>query len=164
MHSSDSVVPVSDSRSTSGWYRNHRLLFASLTGSERRGTSSAALGLVPSPRRPSGCRLLIASLTGSERRGTSSIRPIPADGAPCRDDMLLSPKIFAHGGEDSSTRQTSSSTTHSVTGPVPSAPSASTVENPANALPFSVPWIQFCVYLVYFYLHICFLLIFQSSC
>ena len=68
-------------------------------------------------------------------------------------------------GEDSSTRQTSSSTTHSVTGPAPSAPSASMVENPANALSVSVPWIQFCVYLVYFYLplrvstlHICFLL------
>ena len=42
---------------------------ASLTGSERRETSSMAPGLVPSPRHPGGCRLLLASLTGSQRRG-----------------------------------------------------------------------------------------------
>ena len=72
MHSSDSVVPVSDSRPTSGWYSNRCLLLASLTGSERRGTSSTAPGLVPWPRRPGRCRLLLTCLTGSERRGTSS--------------------------------------------------------------------------------------------
>ena len=92
MHSSDSVVPVSNSRPASGWYRNRRLLLASLTGSERRGTSSTAPGLVPSPRRPGGCRLLLASLTGSERRGTSSTAPgpVPSPRHPGRCRLLLS--------------------------------------------------------------------------
>ena len=49
--------------------------------------------------------------------------------SPHRDDILLSPN--APGGRDSSFRLASSSTTHSVTGPVPR---ASITENPANAI------------------------------
>ena len=93
-----------------------------------------APGLVPSPRHPGRC-----------------------------DDMLLSSSNpRAHCGEDSITRQTTSSMTHSVTGP---SPSASMAANPANALLVSVPWMQFCVYFIYVYLplrvntlHICLLL------
>ena len=116
MHSSDSVFPVSDSRPTSGWYRNRRLLLASLTGSKRRGTLTTAPGLVPSPRHPGGCR--------------------------------LHQKIFERSKCSWWRRQQypSSSTTHSVTGP---APSASMVENPANALSLSVLWIQFIVFILY---------------
>ena len=104
MHSSDSVVPVPNSRPTSGWYHNSHLLLASLTESKKRGASSMAPGLVPSPpsmsspalipdwerevenrsmapgfvpspRHPGGCRLLLASLTGSERWRTDPWRP-----------------------------------------------------------------------------------------
>ena len=96
-----------------------------------------APGLVPSPCHLRGRRLLLASLTGSERRGNSvdGARPraVPSSSrrtlSPARNDTLLSPN--APGGGDSSTRQASSSTTHSVTGP---APSASMVENPTNTI------------------------------
>ena len=135
MHSSDSVVPVSDSlvpQSSSparvpDWEQEEWNLVD-------------GPGLVPSPQRMSSHVTMACSFHQRFLSGPS-----------------------AHGGEDSSTRQTSSSTTHSVTGPAPSVPSASMVENPANALSVSVPWIQFCVYRVYFYLplrvstlHICF--------
>ena len=84
-------------------------------------TSSMAPGLVPSPRHPGE-----------------------------HDDILLSPSNpHAHCGEDSITRQTSSLTTHSMTGP---SPSASMAANPANALSVSVPRMQFCVYFTYVYL------------
>ena len=81
------------------------------------------------------------------------------------NDMLLSSSDpRAHCGEDSITRQTTSSMTHSVTGPSPSAFMAA---NPANALSVSVPRMQFCVYFIYVYLplrvntlHICLLLVF----
>ena len=76
-----------------------------------------------------------------------------------RDDTLLSPN--APGGGDSSTRQASSSTTHSVTRP---APSASMVENPANAISVFRPMDGSLCSSVYFYLplrintlHICFI-------
>ena len=96
-----------------------------------------APGLVPSARHPGGC-----------------------------DDMLLSPSNpRAQCGENSVTRQTTSSTTHSVTGP---SPSASMAANPANALSVSVPLMQCCAYLIYVYLplhvntlHICFCLEFS---
>ena len=69
------------------------------------------------------------------------------------DDMLLSPRDpRAHCGEDSITRQTTSSTTHSMTGP---SPSDSMAANPANALSVSVPRMQFCVYFIYVYLPLC---------
>ena len=82
------------------------------------------------------------------------------------NDMLLSSSDpRAHCGEDSITRQTTSSMTHSVTGPSPSAFMAA---NPANALSVSVPRMQFCVYFIYVYLplrvntlHICLLLEFS---
>ena len=61
---------------TSGQHLNRRLLLRSLTGSERRGTlpSSAAPGLVPSPRHPGRRCLLLASLTGRGRRPISRHR------------------------------------------------------------------------------------------
>ena len=88
-----------------------RLLLASLTGSERRGKLH--------PERPASCRrsvvsgdrrLLLASLTGSERRGKLH----PERPASCRrsDPMMLIPQP-ALGGEDSSIRLASFSTTHS---------------------------------------------------
>ena len=55
--------------------------------------------------------------------------------SPRRDDILLSPN--APGGGGSSIRLASSSTTHSVTGPVPR---ASMTENPAESL---LPYLQF---------------------
>ena len=76
-----------------------------------------APGLVPSPRHPGGC-----------------------------DDMLLSPSDpRAQRGENGVTRQTTSSTTHSLAGP---SPSASMTANPANALTVSVPLMQFCAYFI----------------
>ena len=95
---------------------DRRLLLASLTGSERRGKLH--------PERPASCRrsvvsgdrrLLLASLTGSERRGKLH----PERPASCRRSdpmMLLSQPTL--GGEDSSIRLASSSTTHSMTRPV----------------------------------------------
>ena len=76
------------------------------------------------------------------------------------DDILLSQSDpRAQRGENDVTRQTTSSTTHSVTGP---SPSASMAANPANALSVSVPLIQFCAYFKFLYLplrvntlHIC---------
>ena len=90
---------------------DRRLLLASLTGSEGRGKLH--------PERPASCRrsvvsgdrrLLLASLTGSDRRGKLH----PERPASCRrsDPMMpiLQPTL---GGEDSSIRLASSSTTHS---------------------------------------------------
>ena len=90
---------------------DRRLLLASLTGSERRGK--------PHPERPASCRrsvvsgdrrLLLASLTGSERRGKLH----PERPASCRRSDPMMPILQpALGGEDSSIRLASSSTTHS---------------------------------------------------
>ena len=90
---------------------DRRLLLASLTGSERRGKLH--------PERPASCRrsvvsgdrrLLLASLTGSERRGKLH----PERPASCRRSDPMMPILQpALGGEDSSIRLASSSTTHS---------------------------------------------------
>ena len=90
---------------------DRRLLLASLTGSERRGKLH--------PERPASCRrsvvsgdrrLLLASLTGSERRGKLH----PERPASCRrSDPMMTILQPALGGEDSSIRLASSSTTHS---------------------------------------------------
>ena len=90
---------------------DRRLLLASLTGSDRRGK-------LP-PERPASCRrsvvsgdrrLLLASLTGSERRGKLP----PERPASCRRSDPMMPILQpALGGEDSSIRLASSSTTHS---------------------------------------------------
>ena len=90
---------------------DRRLLLASLTGSERRGKLY--------PERPASCRrsvvsgdrrLLLASLTGSERRGKLH----PERPASCRRSDPMMPILQpALGGEDSSIRLASSSTTHS---------------------------------------------------
>ena len=84
-----------------------------------------APGLVPSPRHPGGC-----------------------------DDMLLSlSNPHAQRGENGVTRQTTSPTTHSLTGPSPSASMA------------TIPLMWFCACFIYVYLplrvntlHICFCL------
>ena len=88
-----------------------RLLLASLTGSDRRGKLY--------PERPASCRrsvvsgdrrLLLASLTGSDRRGKLH----PERPASCRRSDPMMPILQpALGGEDSSIRLASSSTTHS---------------------------------------------------
>ena len=90
---------------------DRRLLLASLTGSERRGKLH--------PERPASCRrsvvsgdrrLLLASLTGSDRRGNLH----PERPASCRRSDPMMPILQpALGGEDSSIRLASSSTTHS---------------------------------------------------
>ena len=90
---------------------DRRLLLASLTGSKRRGKLH--------PERPASCRrsvvsgdrrLLLASLTGSERRGKLH----PERPASCRRSDPMMPILQpALGGEDSSIRLASSSTTHS---------------------------------------------------
>ena len=90
---------------------DRRLLLASLTGSERRGKLH--------PERPASCRrsvvsgdrrLLLASLTGSDRRG----KLYPERPASCRRSDPMMPILQpALGGEDSSIRLASSSTTHS---------------------------------------------------
>ena len=90
---------------------DRRLLLASLTGSDRRGKLH--------PERPASCRrsvvsgdrrLLLASLTGSERRGKLH----PERPASCRRSDPMMPILQpALGGEDSSIRLASSSTTHS---------------------------------------------------
>ena len=90
---------------------DRRLLLASLTGSERRGKLH--------PERPASCRrsvvsgdrrLLLASLTGSDRRGKLH----PERPASCRRSDPMMPILQpALGGEDSSIRLASSSTTHS---------------------------------------------------
>ena len=90
---------------------DRRLLLASLTGSDRRGNLH--------PERPASCRrsvvsgdrrLLLASLTGSERRGKLH----PERPASCRRSDPMMPILQpALGGEDSSIRLASSSTTHS---------------------------------------------------
>ena len=112
-------------------------------------------GLVPSPRRLGGHRLLLASLTGSERRGNSVDGTWPRAVTPsswrtsssARQNTPLSPS--APGGGDGSTRQVSSSTTHLVTGPTPS---ASMVENPAKAILVFRPMDGSLCSSVYFYL------------
>ena len=85
---------------------------------------------------------------------------IPADVFSRCHDTLLSPNAYAPGGGDSSTRQVSSSMTHSVTGP---GSSASMEENPANAISVFRPMDSSLCSSVYFYLplrvntlHICF--------
>ena len=101
----------------SGWSRPslvsrpRRLLLASLTGSEGRGKlhperpASCRRSLVSRPR-----RLLLASLTGSEGRGKLH----PERPASCRRSDPMMPILQpALGGEDSSIRLASSSTTHS---------------------------------------------------
>ena len=113
------------------------LLLASLTGSERRGNSIN--GAWPRAVASSSRRTLSPAGIPDWEREEGKLRQwrpascgrlvIPADVVSHRDDTLLSPN--APDGGDSSTRQASSSTTHSVTGP---APSASMVENPANAI------------------------------
>ena len=90
---------------------DRRLLLASLTGSERRGKLH--------PERPASCRrsvvsgdrrLLLASLTGSDRRGNLH----PERPTSCRRSDPMMPILQpALGGEDSSIRLASSSTTHS---------------------------------------------------
>ena len=90
---------------------DRRLLLASLTGSDRRGKLH--------PERPASCRrsvvsgdrrLLLASLTGSDRRGKLH----PERPASCRRSDPMMPILQpALGGEDSSIRLASSSTTHS---------------------------------------------------
>ena len=90
---------------------DRRLLLASLTGSEGRGKLH--------PERPASCRrsvvsgdrrLLLASLTGSDRRGNLH----PERPASCRRSDPMMPILRpALGGEDSSIRLASSSTTHS---------------------------------------------------
>ena len=90
---------------------DRRLLLASLTGSEGRGKLH--------PERPASCRrsvvsgdrrLLLASLTGSEGRGKLH----PERPASCRRSDPMMPILQpALGGEDSSIRLASSSTTHS---------------------------------------------------
>ena len=90
---------------------DRRLLLASLTGSEGRGKLH--------PERPASCRrsvvsggrrLLLASLTGSDRRGKLH----PERPASCRRSDPMMPILQpALGGEDSSIRLASSSTTHS---------------------------------------------------
>ena len=90
---------------------DRRLLLASLTGSEGRGKLH--------PERPASCRrsvvsgdrrLLLASLTGSDRRGNLH----PERPASCRRSDPMMPILQpALGGEDSSIRLASSSTTHS---------------------------------------------------
>ena len=90
---------------------DRRLLLASLTGSEGRGQLH--------PERPASCRrsvvsggrrLLLASLTGSDRRGKLH----PERPASCRRSDPMMPILQpALGGEDSSIRLASSSTTHS---------------------------------------------------
>ena len=90
---------------------DRRLLLASLTGSERRGKLH--------PERPTSCRhsvvsgdrrLLLASLTWSERRGKLH----PERPTLCRRSDPMMPILQpALGGEDSSIRLASSSTTHS---------------------------------------------------
>ena len=90
---------------------DRRVLLASLTGSEGRGKLH--------PERPASCRrsvvsggrrLLLASLTGSDRRGKLH----PERPASCRRSDPMMPILQpALGGEDSSIRLASSSTTHS---------------------------------------------------
>ena len=89
---------------------DRRLLLASLTGSERRGklhperSASCRRSVVSGDR-----RLLLASLTGSERRGKLH----PERPASCRRSDPMMPILQpALGGEDSSIRLASSSTTH----------------------------------------------------
>ena len=116
-----------------------------------------APGLVPSPRHPGGCLFLLVFLTGSERRGNfihgARPRAIARHPGGC-DDMLLSlsdPR--AQRGENGVTRQTTSSTTHSLTGPSPCASMA------------TIPLMRFCACFIYVFLplrvntlHICFCL------
>ena len=151
-----------------------------------------APGLMPSPRHPGGRRLLLTSLTGETVNGawpravapsslrTSSPARIPnwereegklcqwrpascrrlvisADVVSRRDNTLLSPN--APGGGDSSTCQASSSTTHSVTRP---APSASMVENPANAISFFGSYGWFIMFICVSIRYISFLVSFLS--
>ena len=90
---------------------DRRLLLASLTKSEGRGKLH--------PERPASCRrsvvsgdrrLLLASLTRSDRRGKLH----PERPASCRRSDPMMPILQpALGGEDSSIRLASSSTTHS---------------------------------------------------
>ena len=111
-----------------------RLLLTSLTGSERRGNfihGARSCAVAPSSRRMSSP----ARIPDWERE-EGKLRPWRP--ASCRrpvitaDDMLLSPSDpLAQRGENSVTRQTTSSTTHSLTGP---SPSASMAANPAYAL------------------------------
>ena len=121
-----------------------RLLLASLTGSERRGDlvhGARPRAVVPSSRRKSS-----PTHIPDWEREEVKLRPrcpapchhlvISADVVSSRDDMLLSPN--APGGGDSSTRQASSSTTHSVTGPTP------------NAFSVFVLWIQFIMFICVF--------------
>ena len=141
-----------------------RLLLASLTGSERRGNS--VNGARPRAVASSSLRTSSPARILDWEQEEWKLRPwrpasclrlvIPADVVSHRDDMLLSPN--APGGGDSSTRQASSSTTHSVTGP---APSASMVENPASVFR---PMDGSLCSSVYFYLplhintlHVCFI-------
>ena len=123
---------------------DRRLLLASLTGSERRGRLHPERPA--SCRRPSSRRTLSPARIPDWEREEGTLRPWRP--ASCRRLVtLLSPN--APDGGDSSTRQASSSTTHSVTGPTPS---ASMMVNPANAISVCRPMDGSLCSSVYFYL------------